>query len=309
MYSSRSDPQYPSAMPNPPFPGTVPPEESSYNTPSRSPNYQDNGIDYQPPHYPSPSSQPGEWDPGANFFEASSRGVASDFSPGHTAPNTHVPPGFTYTGHAPHHRDPLNPLPDAFNRPPNPSCTYYPLSSPIHLPSKNRENLTEGFVPILPAPQELLAHDVLPADFSRLLEDCHLMGKLSLMEKVGAEILPEFMSLAPGMGFFVTHALKGKMATKKVQSAEGLVEVWDETFFRPRGLTVRVQVGKDDDAHEHVEQIHHGEEVGIGGRRRRGRGEGGMSRLEMRRQERREHGGMRGKHHDPVYLIIENQPQ
>lgn len=49
----------------------------------------------------------------------------------------------------------------------------------------------------------------------------------------------------------------------------------------------------DRDAHEQVEHIHHGEEVGIGGRRRRGKGEGGTSRLEMRRQEWREHGGMR----------------
>lgn len=196
--------------------------------------------------------------------------------------NTPVPPGFTYTGDAPHSRDPLDPLPDAFNRPPDPSCTYYPLSSPIRLPAKKGDNLTEGFYPVYPAPQELLAHDVLPADFSRLLEDCHLMSKLSFMEKVKVEVLPEMMDIAPGMGFVLKEAIKGKMVKKKMESAEGLVEVWDVMFFRPRGLRASIQLGKhsEHDTREHEEHDHHGDEAGMGHRI--------GHRLEERRRERRE---------------------
>ncbi|KAA1471614.1 hypothetical protein DENSPDRAFT_837644 [Dentipellis sp. KUC8613] len=204
--------------------------DSYYAPPSHSP--YSSGLSPYPPghppqgHYPSPPiSQGGSPNP-------SDMNLAQQF------------PGFTYTGKAPSKRDPLSPPPSAFARQPNPQCPYPPLPEPIRIPAQDRKTLDKGFIPMFPAPQFLLAHDVQPADLARLLEDCHLMSATSIGQKITANVAP----LAMGVGFFpgilISRALENRMKRGNVQDAVGLIEVWDEAFFAPRRLRVALQRGR-----------------------------------------------------------------
>ncbi|EIM91337.1 uncharacterized protein STEHIDRAFT_137076, partial [Stereum hirsutum FP-91666 SS1] len=111
------------------------------------------------------------------------RQPASYFPPESISPSVNITsatsyPGFTYTGRAPPRRDPFNPPPPSFSRAPPPTSRgipYTALPTQIQIPSAKPSDLTSGFLPIFPSPHLLLAHDVQPADISRLLEDCHLI--------------------------------------------------------------------------------------------------------------------------------------
>ncbi|EIM82897.1 uncharacterized protein STEHIDRAFT_160514 [Stereum hirsutum FP-91666 SS1] len=159
------------------------------------------------------------------------------------ATNSKIPPGFSYTGRVPSKRNPLKPLPDCFTREPDPKCSYRPLRSPIHIPSRNINNLTEGFLPMFPDAPSLLAHDVLPADLSRLLEDCHLIGKLTLGQHIGAELVPELMGVEAVAGFFMAEGISGQAAKRRVKNVGDLLDTWNEQFFAPRKLRAWVHTG------------------------------------------------------------------
>lgn len=82
------------------------------------------------------------------------------------------------------------------------------------------------------------------------------MGKLSWIEKIKVEVVEDILKLAPETG----------LAEKKVEDVEGLVELWDAAFFRPRGLRVSVQVGPDaqeniPEGNEDEDQDHHSQQV------------------------------------------------
>lgn len=69
-----------------------------------------------------------------------------------------------------------------------------------------------------------------------------MMGKLSVQQQIVSNVAPLFMHVGLA-GFFVTRAIEGGMKRRRVEGVKGLVKVWDEEFFRPRGLRVWVEKG------------------------------------------------------------------
>ncbi|EIM86999.1 uncharacterized protein STEHIDRAFT_110320 [Stereum hirsutum FP-91666 SS1] len=257
--------------------GSRPPHGSQYNTPYNSspsgttarglndqyfsppasaPPYQNQ---YAAPSYPPPDN-PQYLRPTQSYSGPSTSNPHHSYSPSTpSSPNlrpstSHTPsadttnsayPGFTYAGKAPAQRDPFNPPPSCFSRtppPPSPTTPYTPLPHMLRIRSANASDLASGFLPIFPSPPLLIAHDVQPSDVSRLLEDCHLMGKLSVGQHVVSGVAPILMHLGFA-GFFVGNAMKKGMKRRKVESVKDLVKVWDDEFFRPRGLRIWVQRG------------------------------------------------------------------
>ncbi|KAA1471628.1 hypothetical protein DENSPDRAFT_743910, partial [Dentipellis sp. KUC8613] len=152
-------------------------------------------------------------------------------------------PGFTYTGKAPSKRDPLNPPPPSFTRPQDPQSPHPRLHEPIRIAAQDASTLSKGFVPVFPAPQLLMAHDVQPADLARLLEDCHLVSAESVGQRVAANVAPLVLGVGFLPGLFVTRAIEKRMKRGNVGDVVGLVEVWDQAFFAPRRLRITMQRG------------------------------------------------------------------
>lgn len=96
---------------------------------------------------------------------------------------------------------------------------------------------------MFPDAPSLLAHDVLPADLSRLLEDCHLIGKLTLGQHIGAELVPELMGVEAVAGFFMAEGISGQVAKRRVKNVGDLLDTWNEQFFAPRKLRAWVHTG------------------------------------------------------------------
>jgi len=96
-------------------------------------------------------------------------------------------------------------------------------------------------MPIFPSPELLIAHDVQPADLSRLLEDCHLMGKLSTRDHVVSNVIPLALGMSFVGGIFATKGIEKHMKGKKVADVNGLLEVWDIAFFAPRRLRLSIE--------------------------------------------------------------------
>ncbi|KAA1471612.1 hypothetical protein DENSPDRAFT_837642 [Dentipellis sp. KUC8613] len=152
-------------------------------------------------------------------------------------------PGLTYTGTAPPKRDPFHPSPPSLSRRPDPECQYPPLRKSLRIPSKSKHGIGKGFEPAFPSPEILAAHDVQPADISRLLEDCHLVGELGANQCVGA-CPPPTPSGATGLPDFIALAAeREKIADANMYEEDvvELLEVWDEEFFAPRKLHVSIE--------------------------------------------------------------------
>ncbi|TFY64468.1 hypothetical protein EVG20_g5930 [Dentipellis fragilis] len=151
--------------------------------------------------------------------------------------------GLTYTGTAPPKRDPFHPSPPSLSRRPDPQCTYLSLRQSLRIPSKSKHGIGKGFVPAFPSPQLLAAHDVQPADISRLLEDCHLIGELGANQCVGA-CPPPTPTGAPGLpDFLAMEADRERVVDANMYEEDvlELLEAWDEEFFAPRKLHVSIE--------------------------------------------------------------------
>ncbi|TFY79837.1 hypothetical protein EWM64_g4179 [Hericium alpestre] len=103
-----------------------------------------------------------------------------------------------------------------------------------------------------PCPGYLAVHDVRPEDFSRLLEDCHLLGKLHPGEHAVAMLSPLVLGVGFLPGFFVTYALQKNFKRSHVKHVGELLQVWDEAFFRPRRLKIWIEKGKVQQAKDDV---------------------------------------------------------
>lgn len=64
-----------------------------------------------------------------------------------------------------------------------------------------------------------------------------------MTDQIVSGVVPAVMGMAPITGFLVGEVMKGGMGKKKVQDVRGLVEAWDEAFFRARGLRVWIEQG------------------------------------------------------------------
>ncbi|KAG8692045.1 hypothetical protein FRC11_007011 [Ceratobasidium sp. 423] len=136
-------------------------------------------------------------------------------------------------------RDPLDPPPMCFSRvvpAPSPETTYQPLPQPLIIHAKpGKKFLDDAFVTTgTPA---LHRHDVLADDWVRLLEDIHIVARLSAGQKITAGILPITMHVG-FTGFFISRAIERGMKRKNVGGVMQLLQIWNERFFKPRRLDV-----------------------------------------------------------------------
>lgn len=129
-------------------------------------------------------------------------------------------------------RDPLNPPPAQFSRPPNPNLPYGPFQ-PFSL-ATNGVACADGF-PDVYWGAELEPHDVTPEDWTRFLEDVAIMGRISIGQHAAAGLIP--LGLGP-LGMYVQYRVTQKMKVKKAPACAQLVDLWNETFFSQRRIRV-----------------------------------------------------------------------
>ncbi|THH14800.1 hypothetical protein EW146_g5576 [Bondarzewia mesenterica] len=231
-YPSQQSSYYPQSSPYP---------SQSYQYPSQSSPYPANSYSYAANPSPYPSSPYPPVAPSHGPYPNSAYSSGSPMTGGQVTLSP-----FTYAGKAPPKRNPFTPPPPSFTRGLNPNCLYPHLPAPIRIPSQTKANLSSGFAPIFPSPELLLAHDVLPEDFSRLLEDCHLMGQLVGSDKIKSNVIPVALGVSLIGGLFMAHGIEGRMRENNVSDVNGLVEVWDEVFFAPRRLKVWIEIGSEE---------------------------------------------------------------
>ncbi|CAE6482203.1 unnamed protein product [Rhizoctonia solani] len=132
-------------------------------------------------------------------------------------------------------RDPLDPPPMCFSRvvlAPSPETTYQPLPQPLVIHAKpGKKFLDDAFVTTGTPP--LHKHDILAEDWVRLLEDIHIVARLSAGQRITAGILP--MTMHVGFtGLFISRAIERGMRRKNVEGVMQLLQIWNERFFKPR---------------------------------------------------------------------------
>ncbi|CUA78184.1 hypothetical protein RSOLAG22IIIB_02802 [Rhizoctonia solani] len=215
-------------------------------------------------------------------------------------------------------RDPLDPIPICFSRvipAPSPEITYQTLPQPLVIHARpGKTALDDAFVTTgTPA---LHKHDIWAEDWVRLLEDIHIVARLTTGQKITASILPITMHVGFA-GHFISRAIKQGMKNKKVGGVTQLLQIWNERFFKPRRLEIilcrgdyRVPIGSNDQVrlpapdcpHAHSRSMSHSsssssssdsehESMGRGsgrGHMVRGRGAGRREYRQARREERRE---------------------
>ncbi|KAJ1306762.1 hypothetical protein OPQ81_007748 [Rhizoctonia solani] len=136
-------------------------------------------------------------------------------------------------------RDPLDPPPICFSRvipAPSSEMTYQSLHQPLVIHAKpGKTYLDDAFVTTgTPA---LHRHDVWAEDWVRLLEDIHIVARLTAGQKITAGILPVTMHVG-FTGFFISRAIEKGMKRKNVGNVMQLLQIWNERFFKPRHLEV-----------------------------------------------------------------------
>ncbi|CAE6441276.1 unnamed protein product [Rhizoctonia solani] len=132
-------------------------------------------------------------------------------------------------------RNPLDPPPICFSRvvpAPSSETTYQALPQPFAIHAKpGTKFLNDAFVTTgTPA---LHKHDVWAEDWVRLLEDIHIVARLTAGQKITAGILPVTMHVGFA-GFFISRAIERGMRSKNVDHVMQLLQVWNERFFKPR---------------------------------------------------------------------------
>jgi hypothetical protein len=161
-------------------------------------------------------------------------------------------------------RDPLDPPPPSFTRPPPVDLPYTPFTY-MTLYSKGL-NPDDGFPLTVPGccggePNQrhpFISHDVQKADWQRyvcwncepsrhpahlenldyrFLEDIAIIGKLSMSEQVQSRAVPHISGLAGPAGFFTSRGIRRKMARRNAGPVGELVDVWNDvclsiTFVR-----------------------------------------------------------------------------
>ncbi|KAH7335332.1 hypothetical protein B0J17DRAFT_669669 [Rhizoctonia solani] len=151
-------------------------------------------------------------------------------------------------------RDPLDPPPVCFTRivpAPSHETTYQALPQPLVIHAKpGKKFLDDAFVTTgTPA---LHMHDIWAEDWVRLLEDIHIVARLTAGQKITAGILPVTMHVGFS-GFFISRAIERGMRNKNVGNVMQLLQIWNERFFKPRHLETilcrgdyRVSTGSSD---------------------------------------------------------------
>ncbi|KAF8603769.1 hypothetical protein BDV93DRAFT_441582, partial [Ceratobasidium sp. AG-I] len=80
-------------------------------------------------------------------------------------------------------------------------------------------------------------HDILAEDWVRFLEDIQIVARLTGGQRVVAGVLPVTMHIGFA-GFFVSRAIQNGMKKKNTGNVSGLLDIWNERFFKPRQLEV-----------------------------------------------------------------------
>ncbi|CAM0136297.1 hypothetical protein VKS41_006898 [Umbelopsis sp. WA50703] len=214
---SRGMPGDTSPYTGPPYPG----EQQARDGPS--PYQQDRLHGYQQPNgygYTSPGV-------GSSSGASSSRGSGGLLG------------GLLGGGGAPQ-RDPLNPPPPCFSRPPR----FHYQPPPFHrmqIPG-NGKSLDEGFPTIYPD-HAFNGHDVEASDWVRFVQDLAISGRLDRRQNIKANVTPMFIGGGLALGMLMTRGIKNKMKAGKDQQVGALVDIWNGYYFNPRAINITLVRG------------------------------------------------------------------
>ncbi|KAJ2955088.1 hypothetical protein NQZ79_g8855 [Umbelopsis isabellina] len=138
-------------------------------------------------------------------------------------------------------RDPFNPLPDCFQRTPV-FHQHPPRFAPIYIPTLGKY-IDDGFPDIFPAVQ-LAAHDVLPEDWSRFLDDLILVGRFSSSQKMLTKAFP-VTTYALFIGHIITRTVENNMKKGKHNKVAVMVDIWNGIYFNIRGVNIALMNGQE----------------------------------------------------------------
>lgn len=136
-------------------------------------------------------------------------------------------------------RDPLNQLPDCFDRQPEFSSTPRQFTT-FYIPSQGKY-LDNGFPKAFPSAQ-LASHDIYAQDWARFLEDVATMGRLTGGQKIVSSVFPVTMYVG-FIGYRITKAVERGMKKGKHSQVASLVDIWNAVFFNQRGINVVLMRG------------------------------------------------------------------
>ncbi|KAH8553273.1 hypothetical protein BGW37DRAFT_485113 [Umbelopsis sp. PMI_123] len=131
-------------------------------------------------------------------------------------------------------RDPLNPLPECFDRQPEFSTTPQQFAT-FYLRSLGKY-VDKGFPTAFPGAQ-FGSHDIYPEEWTQFLDDVTYMGKLSGGQKVMASVFPVTRYVG-FVGHTLTTIIENSMRKGKHGRIASLIDIWNAVFFNPRGVNV-----------------------------------------------------------------------
>ncbi|CAE6487957.1 unnamed protein product [Rhizoctonia solani] len=134
--------------------------------------------------------------------------------------------------------DPLDPLPLplCFERTVTSDIPLEPLLQPFIVQARpGRKFLDDAFGIVDTSALE--RYDVLFEDWEQMLQDIQAVARLTKGQRATARVLPVTMYMG-FTGFFVSRAIEKGMKRRNAAGVAGLLDIWNERFFRPRGLEI-----------------------------------------------------------------------
>lgn len=138
-------------------------------------------------------------------------------------------------------KNPLDPPPPQFNRPPPGNYPYMMFPPMACLSMSNK--LDDGW-PMLPPPAPMggqhpfLSHDVTEEDWTKFLRDIKVASSLSGKDRIVSNALPMVMGMSLMGGLLASHVIEGRMKGKKVGPLGDFIDAWNNYFFNPRKMNV-----------------------------------------------------------------------
>ncbi|CAE6431135.1 unnamed protein product [Rhizoctonia solani] len=132
--------------------------------------------------------------------------------------------------------NPIDPPPHCFNRTPTFDTPPKPLTQPFVVQGNPGKKFLDDAFEII-GTSALEMYDVLSHDWVRMLEDIRLAARLTKGQKRTSQVLPLTMYMGC-TGFFASRAIEKRMKKKNSASVVELLDIWNERFFKPRGIKI-----------------------------------------------------------------------
>ncbi|KAJ1302481.1 hypothetical protein OPQ81_002799 [Rhizoctonia solani] len=129
--------------------------------------------------------------------------------------------------------EPLDPHPLIFRQVPKLDVAHEPLPQPFVVHAKPGAKSLEDMFEIV-GTNALEQYDVLARNWMQMLQDIREVAQLTKRQRFVARVLPVTMYMGC-TGFFVSRAIEREMKRKNGIGVLGLLDVWNERFFKPRG--------------------------------------------------------------------------